>query len=95
MTTTIPCPWSLMSLSLGALVFAALDQQRRWDSNGVAVVDKAGRTVVDRDERNGATCCNDTVNQPYLDIMDLIIIWCLHLCGNEMMMAAAGRQQRG
>ncbi len=49
MTTTIPCPLPLTSLSSGASVFAALDQRRRWDGNGVAVVNKAGRTAVDRD----------------------------------------------
>jgi hypothetical protein len=42
MTTTIPCPSSLMSLSSGVSVFAALDQQWRWDGNRVAVVTRWG-----------------------------------------------------
>jgi hypothetical protein len=65
MTTTIPCLLSLTSLSSGASVFAALDQQRWWNGNGVAVINKAGRTAVNRDERDGATCCNDNDNHSY------------------------------
>jgi hypothetical protein len=95
MTTTIPCPSLLTSLSLGASVFAALDQQRRWDSNGVAVIDKAGRIAVYMDERNGATCCDDNNNHPYPVIADVVIIWHLRLCSNGMTTAAVGGQQGG
>ncbi len=95
MTTTIPCPSSLMSSPLGASVFAALDQQQRWDGGGVVVVNKAGRTAVDRDERDGATCCNDDNNHPYPIVADIVIIWHLCLCGNGMMAAAAGWQRGG
>ncbi len=95
MTTTIPSTLSLTSLSSGASVFAALDQRQWWDGNGVAVVDKAGRTVIDRDERNGATCCNDDNNHPYPVIADVVIIWRIRLCGDEMTTAAAGWQRGG
>ncbi len=95
MTTTIPCPSLLTSSSLGASVFAALDQQRRWDGDGVAVVEKAGRTAVDRDERDGATRCNNDDNHPYLVVVDVVIIWCIPLCGDEMTTAEARRQQGG
>ncbi len=78
MTTTIPRPLLLMSLSSGASVFAALDRRRRWDGDGVAVVYKAGRMAVDRDERNGATRCNDNDNDPYSIVTDVVIIWRLH-----------------
>ncbi len=74
MTTTIPCLSLLTSLSSGASVFAALDQQGWWDGNWVAVVNKAGRTAVDRDERNGATCCNNDDNHPYPAVADIVII---------------------
>jgi hypothetical protein len=85
---TIPCPSSLRSLSLGASVFAALDQQRQWDGNGVAVVDNAGRTAVNRDKHDGATCCNhNDDNHPYPIVVDVIIIWRLCLRGNGMMTA--------
>ncbi len=94
-TTTIPRPSSLTSSSSGASVFAALDQRRQWDSNGVAVVDKAGRTAVDRDKRDGATRCNNNDNHPYPVVVDVVIIWRLRLCGNGTAMAAAGRQQGG
>ncbi len=95
MTTTIPRPSLLTSLSSGASVFAALDQLRRWDGDGVAVVDKAGRTVVNRDEHDGATCCDDDDNHPYPVVADIVIIWCLCLCGNRMTTAAVGRQRGG
>ncbi len=95
MTTTIPRPSSLTSLSLGAFVFAALDLQRRWDGKGVAVVKKVGRTAGDRDKRDGATCCDDNDNHPYPVVADILIVWRLHLCGNGMTTAAAGRQQGG
>ncbi len=95
MTTTIPRPALLTSLSLGASVFAALDQQRQWDGNRVAVVDKAGRTAVNRNKRDGATCCNDNNNHPYPVVADVVIIWCLLLHGDGMAMAAAGRHQGG
>ncbi len=95
MTATIPRPLLLTSLSSGASVFAALDQQRRWDGKGVAVINKAGRTAVDRDKRDGATCCNDDDNHPYPIVADIIIIWRLCLHGNGMMTVAAGRQQGG
>jgi hypothetical protein len=93
--TTIPCLSLLTSLSLGASVFAVLDQQRHWDGNGVAVVNKAGRTVVDRDECDGATHCNNDDNHPYPVVADVVIIWRLCLCDNGMTTAAAGRQQGG
>ncbi len=73
----------------------ALDQQRRWDGNGVAAVDKAGKTAVDRDKCNGASCCNNNNNHPYPIAADVIIIWHLCLCGNGMTMAVAGRQRGG
>ncbi len=95
MTTTIPHPSSLTSSSAGASVFAALDQQQWWDGDGVAVVDKAGRTAVNRDERDGATCCDDNDNHPYPVVADVVIIWRLRLRGNGMTMAAAGRQRGG
>jgi hypothetical protein len=95
MTTTIPCPLLLTSLSSGASVLAALDQQRRWDGNGVAVVDKAGRTAVNRDKHDGATRCNDDDNHPYPIIADVVIIWHLCLCGNGMTIAAAGQKRGG
>jgi hypothetical protein len=85
----------LTSLSSGTSVFAALDQQRRWDSDRVVVVNKVGRTAVNRDKHNGATCCNDDDNNPYPVVADVIIIWRLCLCGNGMMTAVAGRQQGG
>ncbi len=65
MTMTIPFPLLLTSSLSSASVFVALDQQRQWDGNGAAVVDKVGRTVVNRDERNGATHCDDDTNHPY------------------------------
>ncbi len=95
MMTTIPCLSLLTSLLLGASIFAALDQQWRWDSNGVAVINKAGRTAVDRDKRDGATCCDDDDNHPYPVVPDILIIWRLHLRGNGMTTAAAGQQQGG
>ncbi len=95
MITTIPCPSLLTSLSSGTSVFAALDQQRRWNGDWVAVIDKAGRTAVNRDKRDGATCCDNDDNHPYPVVANVIIIWRLCLCGNGMMMAAAGRQQGG
>jgi hypothetical protein len=76
----------------GASVFVALDLQRQWDSDGVAVVAKAGRTAVNRDKRDGATCCDDNDNHPYPIVTGVVIIWHLCLCGNGMMTAAAGRQ---
>jgi hypothetical protein len=54
-----------------------------------------GRTAVDRDERDGATRCDNDNNHPYPVVADVVIIWCLHLCGNGMTTAAAGRQQGG
>jgi hypothetical protein len=72
-----------------------LDQQWRWDSNGVAVIDKAGRTAVDRDKCDGATCCDDDDNHPYPVVADVSIIWHLCLPGNGMATAVAGRQQGG
>jgi hypothetical protein len=72
---TIPCPLLLTSLSLGASLFAVLDQQWWWNGDGVAVIDKAGRTAVDRDKRDGATRCNDDDNHPYPVVVDVIIIW--------------------
>ncbi len=93
MMTTIPRPSLLTSLSSGTSVFVMLDQQRRWDSNGVAVVNKAGRTAVDRDKRDGATCYDD--NHPYPIVTDVVIIWRLRLCGNGMATAAAGWQRGG
>jgi hypothetical protein len=84
-----------MSLSSGTSVFAALDQQWWWDGNGVVVVNKAGRTAVDRDKHDGATCCDNNDNHPYPVIMDVVIIWRLHLHGNEMTTAAKGRLQGG
>jgi hypothetical protein len=84
-----------MSLSSGASVFAALDQRWQRDGNGVAVVDKVERTAVDRDKRNGATCCNDNDNHPYPVVVDVVIVWHLRLCCDEMMTAAAGWQQGG
>ncbi len=95
MTTTIPHPLLLTSLLSGASVFAALDQRRRWDGNGVAVVDKAGRTAVDRDKHNCATRCDNDNNHPYPIVADVVIIWRLCLCGNGMVVAAAGWQQGG
>ncbi len=95
MTTTIPCPLSLKSLSSGASVFAALDQRRQWDGNGVAVINKAGRTEVDRDKCNGATRCDNDNNHPYPVVANVVIIWHLCLRGNGMTMAAAGQQQGG
>ncbi len=95
MMTTIPSTSSLTSLSLGASVFAALDRQRRWDGNGVAVVDKAERTAINRDEHNGATCCDDNDNHPYPVVVDVIIIWRLCLRSDGMTTAAAGWQQGG
>jgi hypothetical protein len=95
MTTTIPRPLLLMSSSSGASVFVVLDQGWWWDGNGVAVVDKAGRTAVDKDERDGATCCDDNDNHPYPVVTDVIIIWRLCLCGNKMTTAVAGQQQGG
>ena len=95
MMTTILNLSSLTSLSSSASVFAALDQRRRWDGNGVAVVVKAGRTAVDRDKRDGATCCNNNDNHPFPVVTDVIIIWRLRLCGNGMTMDAAGWQQGG
>ncbi len=91
MTMTIPRPSSLTSSSSGASVFAALDQQWRWDGNRVAVVEKVGRTAVDRDERDGATRCDDNDNHPYPFVADVVIIWRLRLRGNGMATAAAGR----
>jgi hypothetical protein len=73
----------------------ALDQRRRWDGNGVVVVDKAGRTAVNRDECNGATCYNDNDNHPYPVAADVLIIWRLCLRGNGMATAVAGWQQGG
>ncbi len=93
MTTTIPCLSLLTSSSSGASVFAVLDQQWRWDGNGVAVVDKAGRIAVDKDECDGAIHCNDNDNHPYPVVADFVIIWRLCLHGNGMTMAAVGRQQ--
>jgi hypothetical protein len=93
MMTTIPRPLLLTSSSSGASVFAVLDQQRRWDGNGVAVVDKVGRTAVGRDKRDGATSCNKDDNHPYPLVANAVIIWHLRLCGNGMMTAAAKRQQ--
>ncbi len=84
-----------MPSSSGVSVFAALDQQWWWDGDGVAVVDKAGRTAVDRDKRNGATRCNDNNNHPYPIVADVVIIWRLRLCGDGIATAAAGRQQGG
>ncbi len=72
-----------------------LDRQRRWDGDGVAVVDKVGRMAVDRDERDGATRCNDHNNDPYPIVTDVVIIWHLCLCGDGIMTAAAGWQQGG
>jgi hypothetical protein len=95
MTTTFPRPSSLTSSSSGASVFAALDRRRRWDGDGVAVVDKARRTAVDRDERDGATCCDDDDNHPYPVVADVVIIWRLRLRGDGMTTAAAGRQRGG
>ncbi len=95
MTATIPCLSSLTSLSSGAIVFAALDQQQQWDGNGVAVVDKAGRTAVDRDKRDGATRCDNNDNHPYLVVADVVIVWRLCLRGDGMMTAAARQQQEG
>jgi hypothetical protein len=84
-----------MSSSSGASVFAALDRRRRWDGDGVAVVDKAGRTAVDRDERDGATRCDDDDNDPYPVVADVVIIWRLRLRGDGMTTAAAGWQRGG
>jgi hypothetical protein len=95
MTMTIPRPLLLTSSSSGALVFVTLDQQRWWDGNRVAVVNKLGRTAVDRDKRNGATCCNDNDNHPYPVVPDVIIIWRLRLCSYGMVTAAVGWQQGG
>ncbi len=95
MMTTIPCPSALMSSSSGASVFAALDQRWRWDGNGVAVVDKVGRTVVDRVECDEATRCNDDDKDPYPVVADVAIIWHLRLCGDGMTTVAAGWQCGG
>ncbi len=95
MMTTIPRPSLLMSSSSGAIVFAVLEQQWRWDGDGVAVVDKAGRTAVNRDKRNGATCCNDDNNHPYPVVANVLIVWRLRLCGDGVTTAAAGGQQGG
>ncbi len=95
MTTTIPHPSLLTSSSSGASVFAALDRRRRRDGNGVAVVDMAGRTAVDRDERDGATRCDDDDNHPYPLVVDVAIIWRLRLRGDGMMTAAVGWQRGG
>jgi hypothetical protein len=59
------------------------------------VVNKAGRTAVHRDERDGATCCDDKDNHPYPVVADVVIIWRLRLRGNGMATAAAGRQRGG
>ena len=59
------------------------------------VVNKAGRTAVHRDERDGATRCNNNNNHPYPVMVDVVIIWCLRLHGNGMATAAAGRQGGG
>ncbi len=95
MAMTIPRLTLLTSSSSGAIVFVALDQRRWWNGNGVVVINKVGRTAVDRDERDGASCCNDNDNHPYPIAADVIIIWCLCLCGNGMMTAAAGWQRGG
>ena len=95
MTMTIPCPSSFLSSSSGALVFVVLDPRWWWDGNGVAVVNKAGRTAVDRDERDGATRCDDDDNHPYPVVADVVIIWRLRLRGDGMMTAASGRQRGG
>jgi hypothetical protein len=57
------------------------------------VVDKAGRTAVDRDKRDGASCCNYDNNHPYPIAADVIIIWRLRLCGNGKMTAVVGWQR--
>jgi hypothetical protein len=72
-----------MSSSSGASVFTALDQQQQWDGDGVAVVNKAGRTAVDRDKHNSATCCDDNDNHPYPIITDIIIIWAFFFTAME------------
>ena len=94
MMTTIPRLLLLMSLSLGTSVFAALDQQRRWDGKEVAVVDKVGRTAVDRDKCNGATCCNDD-DHPLPIIVDVFVIGCLSLCSARSTTAVGGRWGSG
>ncbi len=68
---------------------------RSRDGNRVAVVNKVGRTAVDRDKRDGATRCDDNDNHPYPIVADVVIIWHLRLCGNGMAMAATGWQQGG
>jgi hypothetical protein len=73
----------------------ALEQPWQWDSDGVEVVNKVGRTAVDRDKRDGATHCNDDNNHPYPVVADVVIIWCLCLRGDGMATAAAGWQQGG
>jgi hypothetical protein len=88
-------PSLLTSSSLGDSVFAALDQQWRWDGNGAAVVNKAGRTAVDRDKCDGATHCDDNNNHPYPVVTDIVIIWRLRLRGDGMMTAVVGWQQGG
>ncbi len=95
MTTTIPRPSLLTSSSLGASVFVALDQRWRWDGDGVVVLDKAGRTAVDRDKRNDATCCHNNDNHPYPVVADVVIVWRLCLCSDGMATAAAEWQQGG
>jgi hypothetical protein len=51
-----------------------------------------GRTVVNRDKRDGATCCDNDDNHPYPIVMDVVIIWRLCFGGDEMMTAAVGWQ---
>jgi hypothetical protein len=61
----------------------------------VVIVNKAGRTAVDRDKRDGATHCDEDGNHPYPVVMDIVIIWRLCLCGNGLTTAAAGQQRGG
>jgi hypothetical protein len=89
-----PSPIIVDVFVIGRLSLCGLDQQRRWDSNRVAVVNKAGRTAVDRDKRDGATCCDDNNNHPYPIVADVVIIWRLRLrvCGEFARVAFGGNR---
>ena len=54
-----------------------------------------GSEYSNRDKCDGATCCDNDNNHPYPVIANVVIIWRLYLCGDEMMTAAAGQQQGG
>ncbi len=90
-----PLPVVVDVFVIGRLSHCGARSQRWWDGNRVAVINKVGRTAVDRDKRDGATCCDNNDNHPYPIILDIIIIWQLCLCNDRMSTAAVGRQQGG